>query len=46
MDKIGGDRMNISDTIIQLAKDNNGVITSAAITEKGIFRGNLKKTCG
>lgn len=27
--------MNISDTIIQLAKDNNGVITSASITEKG-----------
>lgn len=26
--------MNISDTIIQLAKENNGVITSAAITEK------------
>lgn len=43
MNKIGGDRMNISDTIIQLAKDNNGVITSAAITEKGISRGNLKK---
>lgn len=35
--------MNISDTIIQLAKENNGVITSAAITEKGISRGNLKK---
>ena len=31
--------MNISDTIIQLAKENNGVITSAAITEKGISRG-------
>ena len=25
--------MNISDTIIQLAKENNGVITSAAITD-------------
>lgn len=35
--------MNISDTIIQFAKENNGVITSAAITEKGISRGNLKK---
>lgn len=35
--------MNVSDTIIQLAKDNNGVITSATITEKGISRGNLKK---
>ena len=35
--------MNISDTIIQLAKENNGVIISAAITEKGISRGNLKK---
>lgn len=38
--------MNISDTILQLAKDNNGVITSASITEKGISRGSLKKTCG
>ncbi|WP_295254410.1 type IV toxin-antitoxin system AbiEi family antitoxin domain-containing protein [uncultured Catenibacterium sp.] len=35
--------MNISDTILQLAKDNNGVITSASITEKGISRGSLKK---
>lgn len=34
--------MNISDTIIQLTKENNGIITSAAITKKGISRGNLK----
>lgn len=34
--------MNISDQIIQLAKENNGVITSAVISEKGILRGNLK----
>lgn len=26
--------MNISDTIIQLAKENNGIIPSAAITKK------------
>ena len=35
--------MNISDNIIKLAKENNGVITTAALSEKGILRGNLKK---
>ena len=35
--------MNISDKIIQLAKENNGVITTAVLSEKGILRGNLKK---
>lgn len=35
--------MNISDQIIQLARENNGVITTADLSEKGILRGNLKK---
>lgn len=35
--------MNISDQIMQLVKENNGVITTAALSEKGILRGNLKK---
>lgn len=34
--------MNISEYIIQLAKENNGVVKTADITEKGILRGNLK----
>lgn len=35
--------MNISDQIIQLARENNGVITTSDLSEKGILRGNLKK---
>lgn len=35
--------MNISDKIIQLAKENNGVVTAAILSDKGILRGNLKK---
>lgn len=35
--------MNVSDKIIQLAKENNGVVTTATLSEKGILRGNLKK---
>lgn len=35
--------MNVSDKIIQLAKENNGVLTTAILSEKGILRGNLKK---
>ena len=35
--------MNISDKIIQLAKENNGVVTTAVLSGKGILRGNLKK---
>lgn len=35
--------MNVSDQIIKLAKDNNGVVTTAILSEKGILRGNLKK---
>lgn len=35
--------MNISDKIIQLAKENNGVVTAAVLSENGILRGNLKK---
>lgn len=35
--------MNISDKIIQLTKENNGVVTTAVLSEKGILRGNLKK---
>lgn len=35
--------MNISDKIIQLAKENNGVVTTAVLSKKGILRGNLKK---
>lgn len=38
-----GNRMNISDQIIQLARENNGVITTSDLSEKGILRGNLKK---
>ena len=37
-----GDRMNVSKQIIQLAKENNGIITAADVSEKGILRGNLK----
>lgn len=35
--------MNISDKIMQLAKDNNGVITTTTLSKKGILRGNLKR---
>lgn len=35
--------MNVSDKIIQIAKENNGVVTTAVLSEKGILRGNLKK---
>ena len=35
--------MNVSDKIIQLAKENNGIVTTAVLSEKGILRGNLKK---
>lgn len=35
--------MNASDKIIQLAKENNGVVTAAILSDKGILRGNLKK---
>ena len=35
--------MNVSDNIIQLAKENNGVVTAAILSDKGILRGNLKK---
>lgn len=34
--------MNIADKILDLAKENNGVITTAVLSEKGILRGNLK----
>lgn len=32
--------MNVSDKIIQLAKENNGVVTTAVLSDKGILRGN------
>lgn len=35
--------MNVSDKIIQLAKENNGVVTTTVLSEKGILRGNLKR---
>lgn len=38
-----GDWMKVSDKIIQLAKENNGIVTTANLSEKGILRGNLKK---
>lgn len=38
--------MNVSDKIIQLAKENNGVVTAAILSDKGILRGNLKKLVG
>lgn len=38
-----GEKMNISNRIIQLAQENNGIITTAQITANGIYRGNLKK---
>ena len=34
--------MNVSDKIIQLAKENNCVVTTTVLSEKGILRGNLK----
>ena len=34
--------INISEQIIEFAKANNGVITTADISRKGILRGNLK----
>ena len=37
-----GDEMNVSDQIMQITKENNGIITTADITERGILRGNLK----
>ncbi len=38
-----GDWMNVSDKIVQLAKENNGIVTTAILSEKGILRGNLKR---
>lgn len=35
--------MKVFEKIIQLATENNGVVTAAALSEKGILRGNLKK---
>lgn len=35
--------MTISDQILEIAKENNGVVTTAVLSEKGILRGNLKK---
>lgn len=29
--------MNVSDKIIQLAKENNGVVTTAVLSDKGIL---------
>lgn len=37
-----GDRMKVSEKIIQTAKENNGIVTTAVLSEKGILRGNLK----
>lgn len=34
--------VNISEQIIEFAKENNGIITTADISRKGILRGNLK----
>lgn len=38
------DRMNRSDQIILIAKEKNGAITTADLSEKRILSGNLK-TC-
>lgn len=38
-----GDWMNVADKTIQLAKENNGIVTTAILSEKGILRGNLKR---
>lgn len=38
-----GDRMKVSEKIIQTAKENDGIVTTAVLSEKGILRGNLKK---
>ena len=35
--------MTISDQILEMAKKNNGVVTTYDLSEKGILRGNLKK---
>lgn len=34
--------MQISETILQLAKENNGIVTTEMIVAKGILRGNIK----
>ncbi len=34
--------MNISEQIMQLARENNGIITTAILSGHGILRGNLK----
>ena len=34
--------IKISEQIIEFAKENNGVITTADISRRGILRGNLK----
>ena len=34
--------MTISDQILEMAKKNNGVVTTYDLSEKGILRGNLK----
>ncbi len=35
--------MSISEQILQIANENNGVVTTTDLSEKGILRGNLKK---
>ncbi len=35
--------MTISDQILEIAKKNNGVVTTSDLSENGILRGNLKK---
>ena len=37
-----GDSMNNEQTILQMAKENNGVVTTAQVVEAGILRGSLK----
>lgn len=39
---IGGDRMKESDQILELVRQNNGVITTAMVVNEGFSRGSLK----
>lgn len=40
--KGGGDVLTITDGILQMAKENNGIVTTAMVVSAGFSRGNLK----
>lgn len=39
----GGEYMYVSEQIVQYAKENNGIVTAAALSKMRILRGNIKK---